>query len=54
MTEYETLRNLYLALVEKFEADSEAVRHELEAVWEAINELQGIDPAKVGEPDGNG
>ena len=39
---------------EQYEADMEAIRHELEAVWEAINELQGIDPAKVGEPDGNG
>ena len=50
MEEYETLRNLYLALVEKLEADSEAIRHELEGVWEAINELQGIDPEKAGEP----
>ena len=36
---------------EQYEADMEAIRHELEAVWEAINELQGIDPAKVGEPN---
>ena len=40
--------------LEQHDADIEAIRHELEAVWEAINELQGIDPAKVGEPDGNG
>lgn len=36
---------------EQYEADMEAIRHELEAVWEAINELQGIDPAKAGEPN---
>lgn len=38
---------------EDYEADMEAIRHEFETVWEAINELQGIDPAKVGEPDAN-
>lgn len=43
-----------LEKLEQHDADVEAIRHELEAVWEAINELQGIDPAKVGEPDGNG
>ena len=43
-----------LAILDQYKSDMEAVRHELEAVWEAINELQGIDPAKVGEPDGNG
>ena len=43
-----------LAILDQYKSDMEAIRHELEAVWEAINELQGIDPAKVGEPDGNG
>lgn len=36
---------------EQYEADMEAIRHELEAVWEAINELQGIDPERAGEPN---
>ena len=43
-----------LAILDQYKSDMEAIRHELEAVWEAINELQGIDPAKVGEPDGYG
>jgi Asp-tRNA(Asn)/Glu-tRNA(Gln) amidotransferase C subunit len=46
--------NALLRRLDQHDADIEAIRHELEAVWEAINELQGIDPAKVGEPDGNG
>ena len=36
---------------EQREADVEAIRHELETVWEAINELQGVDPERIGEPD---
>ena len=44
--------NAVLRMSEQYNADTEAIRHELEAVWEAINELQGIDPAKAGEPDG--
>ena len=36
--------------IEQYEADMEAIRHEFETVWEAINVLQGIDPAKAGEP----
>ena len=32
-------------------SNMKAVEHELEVVWEAINELQGIDPAKAGEPN---
>lgn len=36
---------------EQYKADMDAIRHELECVWEAINELQGIDPAKAGEPN---
>jgi len=36
---------------EQYEADMKAIQHELEAVWEAINELQGVDPAKAGEPN---
>ena len=35
---------------DQYQADMEAIRHELEAVWEAINELQGIDPGDVGKP----
>jgi hypothetical protein len=35
---------------EQYHADMEAIRHEFEAVWEAINELQGIDPEDVGKP----
>lgn len=35
---------------EQYTADMEAIRHEFEEVWEAVNELQGIDPAKAGEP----
>lgn len=35
---------------EQYKADMDAIRHELEAVWEAINELQGIDPANAGKP----
>ena len=38
---------------EQYDADMEAIRHELEIVWEAINELQGIDPERAGEPDAN-
>lgn len=37
---------------EQYRADIEAIRHELEAIWEEINILQGVDPEKVGEPDG--
>lgn len=37
-------------LKEQHEADDDAIRHELAVLWEAINELQGIDPAKAGEP----
>lgn len=37
---------------EQYQADMEAIRHELEAVWEAINELQGIDPGEAGKPHG--
>lgn len=36
--------------IEQYEADMEAIRHEFETVWEAINVLQGIDPEKAGEP----
>ena len=36
---------------DRHKADMEAIRHELEAVWEAINELQGIDPERAGEPN---
>ena len=33
-------------------ADMEAIRHELSMIWDAINELQGIeDPERLGEPD---
>ena len=35
---------------EQYQADMEAIRHELEAVWEAINDLQGIDPGEAGKP----
>lgn len=34
-----------------YEADMEAIRHEFETIWEAINELQGIDPERAGEPN---
>ena len=44
--------NAVLERLDQHDADVEAIRHELEAVWEAINELQGVDPAKVGEPIG--
>ena len=37
--------------LEQLDADIEAIRHELETVWEAINELQGIDPERAGEPN---
>ena len=37
---------------EQYKADMDAIQHELETVWEAINELQGVDPAKAGEPNG--
>ena len=37
-------------LSEQYIADMEAIRHELETAWEAINELQGVDPSKAGEP----
>ena len=39
--------------LEQLDADIEAIRHELETIWEAINELQGIDPERAGEPDAN-
>lgn len=35
---------------DQYKADMEAIRHELETVWEAINELQGIDPGDAGKP----
>lgn len=38
-------------LCEQYVSDMEAIRHELEILWEAINELQGIDPEKAGEPE---
>lgn len=34
------------------ESNMKAITHELEIIWEAINELQGIDPEKAGEPNG--
>lgn len=37
-------------LKEQQEADDEAIRHELEELWEVINIMQGEDPEKVGEP----
>ena len=40
-------------IVEQYIADMKAIRHELETIWEAINELQGIDPERAGEPDGH-
>lgn len=27
-----------------------ATKHELEQAWESINELEGVDPAEVGNP----
>lgn len=33
------------------ESNMKAITHELEIAWEAINELQGVDPEKAGEPD---
>ena len=45
------LRDAYVTLTKQYLADMEAIRHELETVWEAINELQGIDPARAGEPN---
>ena len=41
-----------LARIETLESNMKAVEHELEIAWDAINELQGVDPAKVGEPNG--
>lgn len=35
---------------EQYQADMEAIRHELETVWDAINILQGIEPEKAGDP----
>lgn len=35
---------------DQYKADMDAIRHELEAIWEAINLLQGIEPAEAGEP----
>ena len=43
----------YVALANQYVEDVHAIEHELEIMWEAINELQGIDPAKAGEPDGH-
>ena len=45
------IANAVIRMSEQYEADMEAIRHELEAVWEAVNELQGIDPERAGEPD---
>ena len=47
----EFLREAYITLIKQYNADMEAIRHELETVWEAVNELQGIDPARAGEPN---
>ena len=40
-----------LAILGQYKSDMEAIQHELEGIWEAINELQGIDPERAGEPD---
>ena len=45
------LLQAYIAIANQYSEDMEAIRHELETVWEAINELQGIDPERAGEPD---
>ena len=45
----ETVRELFDWL-EKMESNMKAITHELEVAWEAINELQGIDPADAGKP----
>ena len=44
--------NIVLEKLEKIESNLKAIEHELEIVWESINELQGIDPEKAGEPNG--
>ena len=38
------------ACLVKYIADMDAIKNEFELVWDNINELQGVDPAKVGEP----
>jgi len=38
----------YFACLQK--SHWEATVNELELIWESINELQGVDPEKVGEP----
>lgn len=37
-------------LKEKQVADDDAIESEFQLVWDAINELQGVDPETLGEP----
>lgn len=37
-------------LKEQHENDDDAIENEFELVWDSINELQGVDPEKIGEP----
>ncbi len=43
---------MLLSRIETLESNMKSVEHVLETAWEAINELQGVDPAKAGEPNG--
>lgn len=48
---FKNILQAYCSLVNQYVEDMRAIEHELETIWEAINELQGIDPAKAGEPN---
>ena len=37
-------------LKEKQAADDDAIENEFQLVWDSINELQGVDPERLGEP----
>lgn len=46
----EELQEQIEELKEQIVADSEASENEFELVWDAVNEIQGEDPEKLGEP----
>lgn len=46
----EELQEQIEELKEQIVADNEATENEFELVWDAVNEIQGVDPEKLGEP----
>ena len=46
----EELQEQLEELKEQHEADDDAIENEFGLVWDAVEEIQGVDPEKLGEP----